>query len=298
MGKKVALLTGGISSERDVALRSATNVRAALEKNYEVTQFDFPSQLDSFLAVYRTFNAAVPVFHGVGGEDGTVQGLLETLRVPYIFSRASAHALGINKARTKQIATSIGIPTPSFELVCPGGSWINRWPAVVKPNLGGSSIGVTMACNAEALASIMTKRSETIGDLLIEDLVGGSEVTVAVIDDGETVALPPILILPKDDFFSNKTKYDPTMVEEICPAPLGANVIEDLTRTSLAIHAAIGCRHISRSDFIVDDAGKIWFLEINTIPGITEHSLLPKAITVSGRNFSKLLQQWIESVSK
>lgn len=297
MRKRIALLTGGTSSERAVALRSAVNVRAALEESYDVTQFDFPSQIDSFLATRKTFDAAVPVFHGVGGEDGTIQGLLETLGVPYIFSRPRAHAIGIDKAKTKYVAGQINIATPSYELVRRGANCSYSRPSVVKPNLGGSSIGVALVRDAETLAAMMAQRSVADGELLVEDLVEGDEVTVAVVDDGDTVALPPILIRPKAEFFNVEVKYNPDLVDEVCPAPIDAAIAQELTRGALAIHTAIGCRHLSRSDFIVDAAGRIWFLEINTIPGITDASLVPKAIAASGRRLSELLRGWVESVT-
>lgn len=289
--KNVAILTGGQSSEREIALLSAASVSEALKGRAKTTTFDLPSELDTFLKDRANFDVAVPVFHGKGGEDGAIQGFLKTLGVPFLFSDVTAHAIGLNKKFTKRIAESVGLQTAKE------GSAV--FPVIVKPVDGGSSIGVSVAKNETELQDAVKKASEFSEDVLVEQYVVGEEFTVAVIDeDGRSVALPVIKIVPKGStFFDYKTKYDASLVDELCPAPIDDELAKRLQEAGLTAHAMIGARHISRSDFIVDKEGGIWFLEINTIPGQTLNSLVPKAIRASGREFGEVLEGWIEEAS-
>lgn len=290
--KSIAILTGGTSAERDIALRSAQTVAGALEGKYVVSAFDFPSEIDAFLARQREFAAVIPVFHGRGGEDGTVQGLLETLGVPYLFSGVTAHAVGMDKGLAKRVVASVGVKTGAVH----SGSGAVEFPCVVKPVDGGSTQGVAVVRNADELRVALDEARRYSPRVLVEQFIAGDEFTVAVAhDQGEAIALPVIQIKSPNGFYDYAAKYGPQPAEKLCPAPISDELAERLQAAALLVHKTIGARHLSRTDFIVDSSGEIWFLEINTIPGLSV--LFPRAVAASGRDFGDLLAQWIEEVT-
>ncbi len=293
--KRIAVLTGGNSSERGIALQSAKTVFEALKPHASVDVFDFPEQLEAFIGQRKEFDSCVPVFHGKGGEDGTIQGFLETLGVPYLFSGVVAHAIGMNKVLTKELARRAGIQTPKYQVIGGGEQCHLDCPVVVKPIESGSSVGVRIVKEKEMLKDAIDLAMREGGEVMLEEFVGGEEFTVAVIDElDDAVALPVIQIKSKNEFFDLESKYDPELCDELCPAPIDDELARRLQTIAMCAHKLIGARHVTRSDFIVDSNGEIWFLEINTIPGMTKHSLLPRAIRESGRDFGELLMGWIE----
>lgn len=293
----IALLTGGTSSERDMALASATNVANALRERFTLSVFDFPNDIEHFLEQRSSIELAIPLFHGVGGEDGSIQGFLKTLDIPFIFSDITAQAVGMNKGTTKDLLLQHGARTAKYFILkeadlVPSFST----PCVIKPIDGGSSIGVIIAKTEETYLAGIQEAFSSSRELLIEDYIPGTEFTVAVIEEGKTlIALPVIEIRSKRAFFDLTSKYDPTLVEVLCPAPIDATLSDTLKDIALTAHQIIGAKHVSRTDIIVDAQGELWVLEINTIPGQTEHSLLPKAVRASGRELGALYQGWIES---
>jgi D-alanine-D-alanine ligase len=293
--KHVALLTGGTTAEREVALKSAQNVRAALEENFVVDVFDLPPDLDRFLASRLKFEIVVPVFHGRGGEDGTIQGFLETFGLPYVFSGVEAHAIGMNKVTCKILARAAGLTTADWKVLEPGQSIEWSHPIVIKPVDEGSSVGVTLVRDAAMLAQSLPSTRK----ILVEDLIEGQEFTVAVVEDESgAMTLPVIEIRSKKEFFDFESKYDPSLCDELCPAPIDETLTERLKDVALTAHKMLGARHLSRTDMIVDKNGEIWFLEINTIPGLTSASLTPKAIAAAGLRLEDLLKFWIDDVMK
>ncbi|OGL74204.1 hypothetical protein A3C96_00330 [Candidatus Uhrbacteria bacterium RIFCSPHIGHO2_02_FULL_60_10] len=292
---RIAILTGGVSAERPVALKSAEGVRQALAGRYEIEVFDWPAAADIFLARRHDFAAVIPVLHGRGGEDGTIQGLLESLGRPYLFSGVAAQALGLDKTRTKALVAAAGVPILPGESVRPGESAVWRRPVVVKPNDGGSSVGTSLVRTAAELPAALAAAWREGGDALVEDLVEGDEYTVAIADlDRVATALPVIAIRPRGGWFDFAAKYEvAALAEEICPAPISTELSYRLQELALTAHRTLGCRHISRADFMVDRAGQPWFLEINTIPGMTETSLVPKAIRAAGRDVGETIDGWI-----
>ncbi len=296
--KRVAIITGGRSSERDVALRSAQNVRSVLRDRYAIEVFDFPADLSRFLN--QKFDAVIPVLHGAGGEDGVIQGFLETLGAPYIFSGVQAHAIAMDKDKTKTLVAASGIRVPRSVMLCDRSGVQYVHPVVVKPYNGGSSVATAVARSQEELDAAIAKALEYSSAVLVEDFVQGDECTVAIADiDGETTALPVIAIRPKSGFFDFESKYNTaTLADEICPAPISDDLAKQLQSIALTAHRALGCRHVSRTDIIVDGDGKGWFLETNTIPGMTETSLLPKALRAAGKDFAAVLVAWIDGVIK
>ena len=296
--KRIALLTGGESSEREIALRSAKNVADVLKDAFEVAVFDVPSELPGFLEQRSSFSAVIPVLHGVGGEDGTVQGFLDTLKIPYIFSGVQAHAVAMDKEKTKILVSANGVRVPKSITVRLGDSAVFDHSVVVKPYDGGSSVATAVARSQSELDAAIAKGLQFSTAVLAEDFVQGDEYTVAVVDiGGETKALPVIAIRPKEGFFDFESKYNAaTLADEICPAPISEELAFSLQSMALIAHRTLGCRHVSRTDIMVDAAGSAWFLETNTIPGMTGTSLLPKALKAGGYDFADTLRGWIESV--
>ena len=298
MATKIAVLSGGQSSEREVALRSADSVVNILKEKYEVKLFDIPQDMDKFLKEYKKFQVAIPVFHGSGGADGVIQGFLKTLGLPFIFSDIEAHAVGINKILTKKLAEEAGIVIPQHKVLTKQSKIKYIKPVVIKPYKGGSSIGIALAKNQTTLDKAITEAFKYDDKVLVEEYISGKEFTVAVIEENnKAIALPVIAIVSKNDFFDYDSKYNASLVDEICPADIDDKLAKELKLLGIKCHQLIGARHLSRSDFIVKD-NKIYFLEINTIPGITLESLLPKAIKAGSKSFLDLLEDWIESSSK
>lgn len=298
---RIAILSGGDSTEREVALASARNVADLLGDNFELTVFDFPVEQSKFIAQHRDFDVALPIFHGVGGEDGSIQGFLHYLQVPYIFSTIATHAIAINKDLTKTIVASAGVKVPEGVLLTfPDAGWPG-YSVVIKAVNGGSSIGVSLCHTAEELSQCLVEvQPSQDKPYIMERFVSGREFTVAVVDvpDGTTQVLPVIEIRSHTNFFDFASKYNPDLVDELCPAPIDKGLAQQLQALALKVHHLLGARHLTRSDFIVDDQGDVWFLEINTIPGLTVNSLVPKAVRAGGYDLGQLLAYWISTVSR
>ncbi len=283
----IAIITGGASGEREVSIRSAQNINDLVGTFAQTTVFVFPQDRESFLDRRHEFDLAIPVIHGIGGEDGSLQGLLEYIGLPYLFSGIEAHAVGINKRRTKQIAKQIGIPV-AHEFTRENAVY----PIFAKPLRGGSTVHAGVMHNAQDLNDLLRIES----DLILEEQVVGREFTVAVVDrGGECIALPVIEIIAQGGVFDFESKYNPEkLAQEICPANISEEVSKQLQSYALAIHKELGARHMSRSDFLIDNAGRIVFLEINTIPGFTQTSLVPKALKEAGIDSVDLFKEWCE----
>jgi len=298
----IAILGGGTSSEREVSLKSSKKVFENLDQSkYNKEYFDFPSDLEKFLKDYKKFDVVMPVFHGPGGEDGTIQGFLNTLGLKFTFSDVEAHAIAMNKNITKIIMNGIGLLNPKYKML----DYKNikkhdiekdfGYPFVAKVNRGGSSIGVEIINNKDEFDEKMQNVIKHKQDVMIEEYISGKEETVAVLGNGnDSVAMPVTEIRPKTEFFDYKAKYDPEFCDEICPAPIEDDLAKELQKQALLVHQTLGCRGISRSDFIVTENNKIYFLEINTIPGMTDASLFPQAAAVSGYDYPKFLDKLIE----
>jgi D-alanine-D-alanine ligase len=253
-------------------------------------------------------DCAFLVLHGQFGEDGRVQGFLDTLGIPYTGSGLFASALAFDKARTLQILREAGLRTPrGMCATAPtDASKIAatlRFPLFVKPVCGGSSVGMSLVSDPMALPSAIALALETDSHVLVEERVEGLEVSCGVIDrvrDNriESLALPPTAIRPRQSsFFDYNAKYTPGGSEEITPAPLPAPMLEHIRDCAFRAHKALGCKGMSRSDFIIpeDGNGEPAILEVNTIPGMTSTSLLPQQAQAAGIDFSQLLDELIET---
>jgi len=302
---KVALLYGGFSAEREVSIKTAKKIEENLnKKKYQVFLFDLREDFDKFLKTIRNkkIDLVFPALHGPFGEDGTIQGLLEIFKVPYVFSGVLASSLAMDKERTKNILRPENILMPRSSVIknnyCDADLDKIKLPAVIKPICQGSSFGIFIVKDRRELA-LSIKKSFNFGtELMAEEFIGGREITAAVLGNEEPRALPLIEIKPKTaDFFDYQAKYEPGASEEICPAPIGDKLTKKIQATAVKIHQILGCRGVTRSDFIVKD-NRPYFLEINTIPGMTETSLVPLAAAKYGLSFSSLLDELISLALK
>jgi D-alanine-D-alanine ligase len=289
--KRIAVLRGGLSAEREVSLRTGAAVLKALrESGYTVSDIDAGRDLAERLRS-EGVEVAFIALHGRFGEDGTVQGLLELLDIPYTGSGVLASALAMDKVMTKKVLIYHGLATPAFAVYragddCRAVQW-QGWPAIVKPAREGSTIGVGIVRSAEELPAALASALVHDSTVLIEEFIAGMEVTVGVLD-GE--ALPIIQVVPKGGFYDYTAKYTAGQTEYILPAPLPAPLYRRLQDAATAAFRAVGCAGAARVDFMV--RGNDFFcLEVNTIPGMTETSLLPKAARQAGISFEQLAQR-------
>ena len=298
---RVAVLMGGTSAERDVSLSTGAQVAAALgERGFDVESIDAADT--AFIERIRTggFDVVFICLHGRYGEDGTVQGLLEILRVPYVGSGVLASALAMDKVMSKHIFVAEGLTTPPYVVLRSGDSHdLDGATAalgvkvVVKPASEGSSVGMTIVHGPRELpgaVSLAFAHDETI---IIEQYVEGVEVTVGVIGNDTLVALPTLEIVPEHEFYDYESKYVPGMSRHIIPARVSEPSREQCQAVAVAAHRALGCRGMSRADTIVAADGTVQLLEVNTIPGMTATSLLPDAARAAGVSFPELCERLV-----
>lgn len=293
---RVLLIAGGWSTEREISLNGARQIHAALlALGHEVDLLDLTDGLPKLLRQARQTDFAFLSLHGSPGEDGLVQALLDCIGCPYQGSAPAGSFLAMDKAAAKTVCADAGIPTPDWQLVpsMPGPEWRTSltFPVFVKPNMGGSSLGMSLVERRELLPEALAKVFALGEAALIEKRCEGPELTCAVLGDR---ALPLILIRPREGaaYFDYSNKYDADGAAEICPAPVDETVTEAVQALALRAHAALGLRGYSRSDFILTEGGPV-FLEANTLPGMTSTSLLPRAAKAAGLDFPELIGELI-----
>jgi len=297
---RIALLCGGFSAEREISIKTGKKIAENLDKKkYQVFLFDPKTELDNFIKAARDkkFDLVFPALHGPFGEDGTLQGLLDILGVPYVFSGVLASSLAMDKERTKMFLRPEKILMPRSIKIkknyLAGDLKKIKLPVVVKPICQGSSFGASIVKKEKDLLGAIEEAFKFDSAVMIEEFIEGREITAAVLGNDKPVALPLIEIKPKiSSFFDFKAKYEVGASEEICPAALGGRLTKEIQAAAIKIHKLLGCRGVTRSDFIVKN-GRPYFLEINTIPGMTETSLVPLAAKKSGLSFSDLLDELI-----
>ena len=284
----IAIITGGTSSEREVSLSSARTTQQLLDIP-DSCIFDYPNDLDRLQESIGRIDTVIPMIHGVGGEDGEVSRLLETMCLPYIFSLPASHAQALDKTTAKQLVSQNGI-TVAREYT--HGQLLDR-SCFVKPRSGGSSIDTCVVENNQELDAFITTSSEI--DFLIEEKITGREFTVGVIEkNGKVEALPVVEIISDTDFFDYESKYNKEkLASEICPAHISKALAAEMKRQAIVCHEELDCRHLSRTDFMMADEGTIYFLETNTIPGMTATSLIPKMVHAAGYDLKDLFMEWI-----
>jgi D-alanine-D-alanine ligase len=301
MTKHVAVLMGGWSAEREVSLRSGKACAAALDRlGYRVAPIDVGRDVAERLAAIKP-EVALNVLHGRPGEDGTLQGVLEILGIPYSHSGVLASAMAMHKVYAKAIFRTAGVPVAE-DVVASRFDAAQRHlmapPYVIKPIAEGSSVGVFIVTAQHAHPPQELNRDDwTFGEeVLIERYIPGKELTCAVLGDR---ALDVIEIVPATSFYDYEAKYAAGGSRHLLPAQILPNVYQEVRRLSLAAHGALGCRGVSRADFRYDDqgTGKLVCLEINTQPGMTETSLVPELAAYAGITFDELVRWMVEDAS-
>ena len=236
--------------------------------------------------------------HGPGGEDGTVQGMLEVLGVPYTGSGVLASALAMDKAMAKRVLTSAGVLMPKDVVARRGhklasGEWTVPFPVIVKPSRQGSTFGVTVVDDLAGLDAALTTAFKYDDTALVEQFITGTEITVPIIGNEDLEVLPIVEIVPAKGFYDYEAKYTPGATDEIVPARISDELSARARDVARLCHQTLGCRGMSRTDMIVSPAGEIYTLEVNTIPGMTPTSLLPRSAEAAGISFSGLLDRLI-----
>jgi len=291
-GKTIGVLLGGLSAEREISLKTGNAALQALQQlGYSAVGIDVNRNLPQQLSE-AGIEVAFIALHGRFGEDGRVQGLLEMLQIPYTGSGVLASSIAIDKVVTKQLLVYHDLPTPKFNFMRPGDLTNdllrsnNRLPLVVKPSREGSTIGITIARDTEDLRSGIETAASLDGTVLVEDFIDGDELTVSVLN-GE--ALPVIKIVPKSGFYDYQAKYNSGDTEYLLPAPIDQNIYRTVQEAAVKACNVLGCRGAARVDFMLSE-DKFYCIEVNTIPGMTETSLLPKAAQAAGVDFPQLVE--------
>jgi len=292
----VAVLMGGASSEREVSLDSGRNVLAALKaRGVDAQPVDGTPALVEALTNKR-FDRVFNILHGGEGENGVLQGLLEAFGVAYTGSGVLGSALTLDKIRTKQVWQALGFSTPRYVRLLPGENVEQAareigLPVIVKPSLEGSSVGISRVFRASDLPQAIELAQRYPGELLMEQLVDGEEFTVAILGDE---ALPSIQIIPAGEYYDYHAKYIAEDTQYLCPGLTGAAESE-LKELALAAFRAADCAGWGRVDLMRDTQGRNFLLEVNTAPGMTSHSLVPKAAQAIGIDFEELVWRILES---
>ena len=298
--QKIAVLMGGTSAEREVSLNSGNAVLNALRtQGYDAHPVD-PKEVPVLELKQQGFERAFNILHGRGGEDGIIQGALEQIGLPYTGCDVMTSALTMDKMRTKMLWKGFGLPIAEMEIVTKENvtelnpsKIVERLglPLMVKPSREGSSVGLTKVNAVEELTAAVETALECDDTVLIEEWLSGVEMTVPMLDNQ---VLPAVQIIPDGEFYDYHAKYISDNTQYICPAPLSKAREEELHRLVKAAYDAVGCRGWSRIDVMTDSKGEFRLVEVNTTPGMTNHSLFPKSAATVGYTFEKLVEKILE----
>ena len=299
---RIAVLSGGWSKERSVSIKSGRAVLAALDKRkYDMVSFDPKEDLNVLWQQRNEFDLVFNLLHGKFGEDGRIQGLLDVFGIPFVGSGVLASAMTMNKRVTKNVYRSVGLRVPK-DIILKKGETITvdkikdilGTPVVIKPVSEGSSIGISIMENESDILAGIEKAFEFDLEVLLEEYVSGKEITCAVLGRKHLVTLPLVEIVPKDThrFFDFDAKYTAGETNEICPAQIESHLQNMAFEIAENAHRALHCRDWSRTDMIIKN-DEIYLLETNTIPGMTETSLVPLAAKGNGWSLSNLLDRMI-----
>ncbi len=298
------MLSGGISSEREVSIQSGNQVYEALDKaRYDITRYDPATDLGKLIADAPGIDVAFIVLHGPYGEDGTVQGLLDLLHIPYQGSGVLGSALAMAKWVSKRLYNDAGLPVPPFEVLMRGETYDAKslaekpgYPLIVKPRFGGSSIGMNIVLTPEELPGALDTALEYGSHAIVETYLEGLEITGGVLGNSDLQLLPIVEIIPESDykFFDYEAKYKEGATREICPARISKALSDRAQSYAATAHKALCCHGYSRTDMMIINDDTIYVFETNTIPGMTPVSLFPLAAKTAGISFSRLLDRLIE----
>ncbi len=297
---KVAVLYGGNSAEREVSLNSGNAVyKALVQSGVDAIKIDTKDDFIGQLSAHD-FDLAFIALHGVGGEDGTIQGMLEFYGLPYTGSGVKASAICMDKWRTKLIWMGLALPTPKFikadslDMLKAFSNEVG-FPIMVKPALEGSSIGISKVKQASELEAAFDSATSTGSPVLAEQFITGKEFTVAVLGGK---ALPAIQLKPANEFYDYDAKYLQDDTEYLVPCGLSEDKESELQALAVQAYDALDCSGWGRVDFMQDEDGQFWLIEVNTVPGMTDHSLVPMAANAAGINFSQLVLSILEAAEK
>lgn len=298
--EKIAVLLGGTSAEREVSLNSGQAVLNALRnQGYDAHPID-PKEFPVATLKEQGFNRVFNILHGRGGEDGTMQGLLEQIGIPYTGCGVMASALTMDKMRTKMLWKAFGLPVADMEIVTRSSlAELNPHavveklglPLMVKPSLEGSSVGLTKVKAVDELKSAVEFALKFDETVLIEEWLAGDELTVPVLDNE---VLPSIKIVPEGEFYDYNAKYISDNTQYFCPSGLPAEREQELRELVKRAYHVVGCRGWSRIDVMMDGKGQFRLVEVNTNPGMTSHSLFPKSAATVGYSFEQLVVKILE----
>ncbi len=295
---KVAVLMGGTSAERDVSLSTGRQILNALDREkYAVTPLD-TQDMPALLASLTSSRPDVCVIalHGRGGEDGTLQGMLDLLGLRYTGSGVLASALAMDKAMSKRVLTAAGVRMPQDVTLKRGETMPTGampLPLMVKPNAQGSTIGMSIVREASEIEAAVKLAYQNDDTVLVEQFITGTEITVPILGNNALEVLPIVEIVPAKGFYDYEAKYTAGATEEIVPARIADSVAAEARRIATLCHQTLGCRGMSRTDMIVTAENEIYTLEVNTIPGMTPTSLLPRSAEAALIPFPKLLDKII-----
>ncbi len=294
---RVAVVMGGPGAERDVSIESGQAVMKALAAlGHEAQSLDFDGRFVDALRDIRpdvVFNA----LHGAGGEDGTIQGVLEWLGIPYTGSDLTSCALSIDKHLTKKLLAAEGLPTPAWDTFDLGGGTLPllpgslNLPLVVKPRSSGSSAGVSIVRTHEEWTKAMIGAAPKTTQILAEEFIPGREFSSGILGEEP---LPLVEILANDEFYTYDAKYKPGGSRHLVPAPIDGDLTARLQMLALSVHRLLGLRDYSRTDFVVTREGRPYILEINALPGLTPLSLLPDEARSAGISFEALIERLLQ----
>jgi D-alanine-D-alanine ligase len=294
---KVAVLMGGMSAEREISLLSGKAVlRALQENNVDAHGIDVDKNIASVLKE-GDYDCAFIILHGRGGEDGTMQGLLSTMDIPYTGSKVLGSALAMDKLRSKQLWREKNLPTPDYVILdsaeaCSTAMQSIRLPLIVKPVLEGSSIGMTKVEREDDLIPAWRTAEACGGCVIAERWIEGKEYTAAILGDD---VLPIIRLETTRKFYDYEAKYQSGDTQYICPCGLDEKIEADLSELALQAFNTVGASGWGRVDFMIDENDQAWLIEVNTIPGMTDHSLVPMAAKQVGMDFNQLVFKVLET---
>jgi D-alanine-D-alanine ligase len=303
---RIGVLMGGHSSERDVSLRTGAAVHRALcRRGYDAVTIDVGPTLSRDLQDEKVAIAFLAL-HGPGGEDGAMQGFLETIGIPYTGSGIEASAVGMQKVTTKTILAAHGIPVPAGTVIRRGEKVLSAkalraaklsWPVVVKPASEGSTIGVTIVKKPSQWMDALELAHKYDRHAMVEAYIPGHEVTVSLLgrQSESPLVLPAVEIVVPGGFYNFSAKYEKGKTQYLCPAPLSAAVTKQICIFARQTYQVLGCAGAARVDFRITPRGRPYVLEINTVPGMTETSLLPMAAAQAGIGYEELTERILES---
>lgn len=309
---KIAVLCGGISEEREVSLRSGDNIYKALcKKGYKNSKLIDIKSIDDIISIKGKFDIAFLTTHGRYGEDGSIQGILDWLKIPYTGSSVLASSVAMDKALTKKIAISIGLSTAKYKII--NNNNLNTldlkllWDELsnsngavfLKPNGEGSSVNTFKIKSLEDLKSTLSKLDLSKTDYILEEYIAGREITVSVIEkDKKLITLPILELKPKNEFYDYEAKYTKGMTEFILPAKFESSIEDKINNDTLLVFKEVGCTGFGRVDFIVDKNGNNFLLEINPLPGMTDTSDLPAQAKCHGIEYGDVVEIILQSARR